>query len=377
MLLEALFRHITMPVTGVHHHNPVARCLAIAHALQWALVATIISGSAICSDACVIPWNEDESYFRIMPLGDSITQGGLAKSAYRHSLFTVLRNNNYMCRFVGTRNKSTQGQDTVQTHFDVWHEGWSGRRTKYFVKYGVVEKAMQLCYPDIVLVHLGTNDLLATEPHSMTVKHLIWLLKILNKVHPAVTVLLSTVIPMKGAEKRIKALNKQLTGTVEKYAPTFNKTFTCANATADCLASVRRAQRLKFNRTVLLVDIGKGLNLKSDFLKDGIHPNDEGHDKIAHNWYKYLTTYILPAPTPNQTVPQPHTSQQTDQPDLPLGNNTANEEVGRTDTNVTKAAENVPGTVWIDNNWPLLQMPVFAALVAVAVKGLLMLRRWR
>jgi hypothetical protein len=91
----------------------------------------------------------------IMPLGDSITQGNKTQDSYRRPLFHKLKDAGYSFRFVGSEKSNFTGapphpdfQQDNEGHYG-WKitdvlpklDGWLGQNN-----------------PDIVLLHLGTND---------------------------------------------------------------------------------------------------------------------------------------------------------------------------------------------------------------------------
>ncbi|UCB60338.1 MAG: hypothetical protein JSW72_09605, partial [Candidatus Bathyarchaeota archaeon] len=88
----------------------------------------------------------------IMPLGDSITAGIPGSAGYRERLYWDLTNSGYDVDFVGSLSDGFA--------FDADHEGHSGKTafwlnsrlngpTDYFLS----------ANPDVILYHIGTNDL--------------------------------------------------------------------------------------------------------------------------------------------------------------------------------------------------------------------------
>jgi len=88
---------------------------------------------------------------RILPLGDSITNG--APYSYRFSLFNLLKGNGFNFYFVGTKNTNPAGYPGT---WDTKHEGHNGASSK-----GInadLSSWLSVYTPDIALIHLGTND---------------------------------------------------------------------------------------------------------------------------------------------------------------------------------------------------------------------------
>ena len=103
---------------------------------------------------------------RILALGDSITQGGkrhVKEYTYRLPLQMILQQEGIDYDFVGSRQAGLHEDATWPdlaegVPFDPDHEGYYGNTT-----YNATTKAMKAydsygTPPDIVLVHLGTND---------------------------------------------------------------------------------------------------------------------------------------------------------------------------------------------------------------------------
>ena len=98
---------------------------------------------------------------RIMPLGDSITEGvpgdGVECGGYRAPLYKLLTADGYTVDFVGTN--TVRPGDLVD---EVQHEGHGGWRISH-ASVGLYEHLYgwfaQIDAPHIVLLHIGTNGL--------------------------------------------------------------------------------------------------------------------------------------------------------------------------------------------------------------------------
>ena len=96
---------------------------------------------------------------RIMPLGDSITQGAASgepdedlQAGYRLVLWDLLADAGYDVDFVGNLNS---GSDILD--FDPHHEGHPGWRDDEIA--ANIYAWLKLNPADIILLHIGTNDL--------------------------------------------------------------------------------------------------------------------------------------------------------------------------------------------------------------------------
>src|SRR5687768_14174687 len=82
----------------------------------------------------------------ILPLGDSITEGVPGVEGYRAFLRDELARRKIALRFIGTR-RSPAGA----------HEGWSGITADDLLSR--IDPALAGPKPDLVLLHIGTNDI--------------------------------------------------------------------------------------------------------------------------------------------------------------------------------------------------------------------------
>ncbi len=89
--------------------------------------------------------------FRLMPLGSSTTEAG--NPGYRAHLYDMLKADGDVVNFVGSRHGGTA--------FDSDHEGHSGYTADDLIPR--VRAWVAEAQPDIVTLHIGTNDLLRGE----------------------------------------------------------------------------------------------------------------------------------------------------------------------------------------------------------------------
>ena len=102
---------------------------------------------------------------RVLALGDSITQGTKGQKSYRHPLIMGI-GDALGCSYemVGSRDQNNATND-VQPDFVSYHEGYSGHRADWFTEGRAspsnpgIDAIMDAETPDIVLIHLGSNDM--------------------------------------------------------------------------------------------------------------------------------------------------------------------------------------------------------------------------
>ncbi|WP_375435492.1 GDSL-type esterase/lipase family protein [uncultured Hymenobacter sp.] len=216
-----------------------------------------------------------------MPFGDSVTQGDAQHNSYRRPLWIKLQNGGYYVDFVGSQNSNFAGPPR-NTDFDLNHEGHWGWRADELL-YSVTDWASTY-HPDIVLLHVGTNDMLQGQSVSSTVDEISQIIDRLRSVNPNVKLLLAKLIPTtRSINGTISALNEALAG----------------------LAS----QKNTTQSSVTLVDQNANFDAYADTY-DGVHPNDGGEEKVAAAWYHALqpllastpSVVLLPAVNPANTT---------------------------------------------------------------------------
>jgi len=218
---------------------------------------------------------------RILPLGDSITHGGQGHASYRYRLWEMLRQAGRHFAFVGTQQGIFGGDPPVLawypqylTAFDRDHEGHWGWRTDQIV--AVAPSVAQASQPDVVLVHLGTNDI-GQQGAAGVVNasaHLRTLIGQLRAERPDVTILLAQVIPI--------GPGTSYSANAAQVAP--------LNAAIAAIA----ADSTRPASPVLLIDQHTGFDLGTMMQSDGLHPDTLGESRMAGVWRDALLP-LLPA----------------------------------------------------------------------------------
>ncbi len=198
---------------------------------------------------------------RIMSLGDSITVGypGPVFDSYRKDLYSNLTDFGFNVNFVGSQNNGT-GLDND-------NEGHSGYTTS-MISANVSKWLMD--YPaDIVLLHIGTNDIQNGKSATDIVNNVTG---ILNKIDDwgvsntrSVTVVLARII--------LRSDNS-----------TWNQTTMDYNNKLESMASTRS--------NVIIADMEHALSYPADLNEDKIHPNLSGYGKMANVWYDALVDVL-------------------------------------------------------------------------------------
>jgi len=200
------------------------------------------------ADPAVIPT-------RVMPLGDSITDGLPSPGGYRSDLWQYMKADGMKVDFVGSRSS---GPPQLGDHDGEGHPGWrihqlSTHAREWLLRYR----------PDIVLLQIGTNDVIQNRDLRSAPARLGTLIDLIAATLPSVRVYVATVTPLAGRvrDARARAFNAAIPGVVARHA-----------------ASGR----------IHLVDMHAALGA-DDLFADGIHPTNGGYAKMAARWYSAIT----------------------------------------------------------------------------------------
>ena len=196
---------------------------------------------------------------RIMPLGDSITSAEAGHASYRYWLWKDLEAAGFHVDFVGTQ-RGVEGGAPRFLEFDQDHEGhWGWRAEEVLAE---VHDWAVVTRPDIVLLHLGHNDLYARQGVDGTIDELAAIIGELRRYDSSIAVLMAMIIPGSSPElEPIESLNA---------------------AVRSLAGSLTTAQS-----RVVVVDQWTGFDPTLDTY-DGVHPNETGEKKISRRWLAAL-----------------------------------------------------------------------------------------
>ena len=211
---------------------------------------------------------------RILPVGDSITQGGRAdreEYTYRYPLFGLLTDAGVHFDFIGSLKVGLQPNATWPDYkgkpFDPDHEGHYGWKTA-----AVRDKLAEWMktYPapaDIALIHLGTNDQNAPDHTVAVVEPLREMVKLLREKNPRVVVLIAHLNFNGGAALKIRPLVEALAKELDSEASP--------------VKTVHMYQGWKENPKDPDTDTF-----------DWAHPNPKGQRKMAEKWFEAMKPYL-------------------------------------------------------------------------------------
>ena len=218
---------------------------------------------------------------RIMPLGDSITAGpGCWRAMLWHQLQTAGYTN---IDFVGSQ--SDGGGCNPGYSYDFDHEGHGGFAATGIADNNQLPPWLSAARPDIVLMHLGTNDMWGHFiPTATKLAAFTKLVGQMRASNPNMKIIVAQIIPMSAA-----ACSTCPADVVE-----FN------NAIPAWAAGLTTAQS-----PIVVVDQWTGFDAVADTV-DGVHPTNTGFQKMANRWFPplahLLDGIIPPQPTASPTV---------------------------------------------------------------------------
>ena len=220
---------------------------------------------------------------KIMPLGDSITG---SPGCWRALLWNMLQNAGYTnIHFVGTLPPQGCG-----IPYDGNNEGHGGALATGIVSQNLLPGWLAATSPDIVMMHLGTNDV---WNGSFTTAQILaaytTLVQQMRANNPSMKILVAQIIPMNPSGCSYCA---QGVVNLDAAIPAWATSLTTAQS------------------PIVVVNQWTGFNDATDTV-DGVHPNASGNQKIASKWYPALTPFLTvtssPSPTPSGT-PSPTSS---------------------------------------------------------------------
>jgi lysophospholipase L1-like esterase len=210
---------------------------------------------------------------KIMPLGDSLTNGTGTESGYRLRLWNEMTAAGYSIDYVGTLD--TNGCAALP---DWDHEGHPGFNVDNIANGwstvpGIDTYLAPGVYdPDIILLMVGTNDTWENNDFAHVgdrLDDLITRISGPDGLQPDAHLIVATIPPQKTYDYNTDWYNQQLVPIVNGHV-------------AD-------------GWNVTLVDMYNALD-SSDFGGDGVHPLQSGYNKMADVWFEGIQAVLTPEP---------------------------------------------------------------------------------
>ncbi|MGN0677805.1 MAG: SGNH/GDSL hydrolase family protein [Ruminococcus sp.] len=245
---------------------------------------------------------ENSDDVKIMSLGDSITDGYWTAGGYRKYLYHELElkgyNNIDMVGMKGSDNASfVYNGETVS--YDDNYSGYSGYAIQYMTgtetRQGILETIQEtdminVCKPDIILLQIGTNDILSNYNDGITERLENLVNTILSDMEENDIIYVST-IPDIDVEKvsdwfwsygelKYNNTTEDFTKIIQDYIDSYNESiYNMVNAMQS------EGKPVKF------ADIHSVVDYKAD-LYDGVHPNEQGYEKMGKYWSEIIESEL-------------------------------------------------------------------------------------
>lgn len=211
----------------------------------------------------------------ILPLGDSITQGGRVgrqEYTYRYPLFCLLKKAGISFDFLGSRQHGLE-QDALWPsyclghRFDLNHEGHYGWKTAQIRDHLSQWLRYYPSSPDMALIHLGTNDQRAKDYTVAIIQPLTDIITLLRKKNPHAIIFIGHLNFNGKAALKIRALIEEKIATLNtSYSPIIT-----VHHYKNWIANPREAGTDTF---------------------DWAHPNPQGQKKMARNWLRAMQPFL-------------------------------------------------------------------------------------
>ena len=240
--------------------------------LGWlAAAAAVLAGTFLPGTATA----ESNGGVRVMPLGDSITEGTQVPGGYRIGLWQRVTAGGYQVDYVGSQSN---GPATLGDHDHEGHPGWRIDQID-----ANIAGWLRTSTPHTVLLHIGTNDILQNYNVSGAPARLSALVDHITAAVPDAEVFVATIIPIanSGQEAAGRTFNATIPGMVQS--------------------------KQNAGKHVHLVDMHAALTTAD--LIDGVHPTAAGYDKMAATWFTALKSVPGSIGTPGQSSAHEQTSQ--------------------------------------------------------------------
>jgi lysophospholipase L1-like esterase len=234
--------------------------------VSWAgaagLTLALVAGLTITSAAPAVA--ESNGGVRVMPLGDSITDGNNVPGGYRIGLWQRFVAGGYSVDFVGS---GSNGPASLDDHDHEGHSGWRIDQLDANIVTWLRNSA-----PRTILLHIGTNDMNQNYDVANAPARLSALIDHIRTLAPTVELFVAQITPVADAtvEARVRTFNAAVPGIVAQKGPMTH-----------------------------VVDLHSAITTAD--LADGLHPNAGGYDKMAAAWFAALQSVpgsLSPVTTP-------------------------------------------------------------------------------
>ena len=296
----------------------LAALIAAVTGLSSLAVGTVSAAPAAAGDTEAV---------KILSLGDSITDGYWTSGAYRKYMYHDLEQMGYNIDMVGPKggNSNTFTYNGQSVSYDDNNAGYSGYAIQEMTtkehRSGILETIQATWYngqnmiaayqPDIVLLQIGTNDILSNYNDGITDRLENLVNVILQDLDADSTVFVST-IPDIDAYIRADWLGSygiNAWGSTQEEKDQLMETVTGCIDTYNTSIYNLVLKMQSEGKNVQFADINSVVDYQTD-LHDGVHPNEAGYENMGNYWAGLLNDFFQS----KGTNPKPVTTTTTTQP---------------------------------------------------------------
>lgn len=245
---------------------------------------------------------DDSRKIKIMPVGDSITDGYWEQGGYRKYLSYALSQKGYdNIDLVGPKGADTESFEYNGTNveYDGNYCGYSGYAIQHMTgseeRQGILETLkegdmIKNYSPDIVLLQIGTNDVLSAYNEGITERLEGLINYILDEGREGEIVFVTTIPDIDAAEVsnwlwaygevKWNSSEEEFAKIIQGYVDSYNASI------AELVKSMQAD-----GKRVMYGDIHSVVDMSAD-LYDGVHPNESGYEKMGLYWADVLDKYF-------------------------------------------------------------------------------------
>ena len=268
-----------------------------------AILFTIISSKKLSKS---ILKAENDKKIKIMCIGDSITDGYGTPGSYRKFLYNGLTKKGYSIDMVGSKSgwSTTYTDETTGESFDFDDDntGYSAYTIKsYGGRNGIYETLKETdCLsqkPDIVILQIGTNNVIDRHDAEENSKDYDILLDYILENIPSTSMLFITTIPdvdpnrndvyswfanyRHSPDWQTLYSDEEAESAVKLFLKMFNSDITS-----------KAKKRKELGQNIRGADVNSAITDVKTQLKDGVHPNDIGFKAMGEYWTEIIDSYL-------------------------------------------------------------------------------------
>ncbi|GAA4278904.1 SGNH/GDSL hydrolase family protein [Aquimarina mytili] len=207
---------------------------------------------------------------KILPLGDSRVQGSSPVfESYRYELWKNLVANNWTFDFSGPLIDGIPNPKFMDKEFDTNHSGVGGFKTEDVLTniHQIIEDAG---VPDVVLLGIGTNDLLKGVSVKNAIINIHRIINILQKHNKNVTIFIEQIAP----------------GRSDFMTPQSTLAFNLFNR------QIKKVAQMQTTDTSKVVAVNMAKRWNDEFMADIVHYNKTGAKVVADRYYRAIEQFI-------------------------------------------------------------------------------------